>query len=239
MNKKSLNVNIDQVAVLRQSKGTSYPEPLQAAYMIQNAGACGISLSSKEDKYHMQKRDLYLIREACSLPLTIEIVLHDDMIHRALDLCPEEVCIVPESQEKLITEEGLDILVTQDELDSFISKAQSRNIKVSLVINHDDESIKLASELGADIIMLHAGSFTNAITFQEQERIFEELKYASQYAHSLGLQVNVGKKINYEHIDKLKSIAEIHTFYIGHAIISRAFFVGLDRSVRDMIALLG
>lgn len=236
--KKLLGVNIDHVATLRQARGTAYPEPLQAAYIVQNAGAHGLTVHPREDQRHIQKRDVYLIREACSLPLNMEMALYDDIINIALDLCPEEVCIVPEKREELTTEGGLDILASQSKLDSFIPQAQARNIKVSLFINHDDESIKLASELGADIVELHTGSFADATTLQEQDKLFEELKYASQYAYSLGLQVNAGHGLNYENTAKIATIPEIHTLNIGHSIISRAIFVGLDRAVRDMLLLL-
>ena len=236
--KKKLGVNIDHVATLRQARGTTYPEPLQAAYIAQNAGAHNLTIHPREDQRHIQKRDVYLIREACSLPLNMEMALYDDIINIALDLCPEEVCIVPEKREELTTEGGLDIFASQDKLDDFVIKAQSRNIKVSLFIDHDDNSIKLASELGVDIVELHTGGFADAITEQDQLRIFEELKHASQYAHSLGLQVNAGHGLHYENTAMIASIPEIHTLNIGHAIISRAVFVGLDRAVRDMLHLI-
>ncbi len=236
--KKKLGVNIDHVATLRQARGTTYPEPLQAAYIAQNAGAHNLTIHPREDQRHIQKRDVYLIREACSLPLNMEMALYDDIINVALDLCPEEVCIVPEKREELTTEGGLDIFASQDKLDDFVIKAQSRNIKVSLFIDHDDNSIKLASELGVDIVELHTGGFADAITEQDQLRIFEELKHASQYAHSLGLQVNAGHGLHYENTAMIASIPEIHTLNIGHAIISRAVFVGLDRAVRDMLHLI-
>lgn len=237
--KKKLGVNIDHVATIRQARGTAYPEPLQAAYIAQNAGAHGITVHPREDQRHIQKRDVYLIREACSLPLNMEMALYDDIMNMAIDLCPEEVCIVPEKREELTTEGGLDLLVSQSKLDTFVPQMQSRNIKVSLFINHDDESIKLASELGVDIVELHTGSYADAPTEQEQYRIFEELKQASQYAHSLGLQVNAGHGLNYENTALIASIPEIHTLNIGHSIIARAIFVGLDRAVRDMLCLLG
>ena len=236
--KKKLGVNIDHVATLRQARGTTYPEPLQAAYIAQNAGAHNLTIHPREDQRHIQKRDVYLIREACSLPLNMEMALYDDIINVALDLCPEEVCIVPEKREELTTEGGLDIFASQDKLDDFVIKAQSRNIKVSLFIDHDDNSIKLASELGVDIVELHTGGFADAITEEDQLRIFEELKHASQYAHSLGLQVNAGHGLHYENTAMIASIPEIHTLNIGHAIISRAVFVGLDRAVRDMLHLI-
>ena len=236
--KKKLGVNIDHVATLRQARGTTYPEPLQAAYIAQNAGAHNLTIHPREDQRHIQKRDVYLIREACSLPLNMEMALYDDIINIALDLCPEEVCIVPEKREELTTEGGLDIFASQDKLDDFVIKAQSRNIKVSLFIDHDDNSIKLASELGVDIVELHTGGFADAITEQDQLRIFEELKHASHYAHSLGLQVNAGHGLHYENTAMIASIPEIHTLNIGHAIISRAVFVGLDRAVRDMLHLI-
>ncbi|MGL5956339.1 MAG: pyridoxine 5'-phosphate synthase, partial [Brevinema sp.] len=141
--KKQLGVNIDHIATLRQIRNTSYPEPLQAAYLVQNAGAHKITVHLRDT----QKRDVYLIREACSLPLNMQMSLSDDMIHIALDLCPEEVCIVPDNREETFVDGGLDLVSISEKLDTFIPKAQSRNIKISLSINHDEESIKLASEL--------------------------------------------------------------------------------------------
>ena len=236
--KKKLGVNIDHVATLRQARGTSYPEPLQAAYIVQNAGAHNLTIHPREDQRHIQKRDVYLIREACPLPLNMEMALYDDIMHMALDLCPEEVCIVPEKREEVTTEGGLDIVSSQDKLEKFISKAQSRNIRVSLFINYDDDSIKLANELGADIVELHTGRFADTVTSQDQKRIFEELKQASQYAYSLGLQVNAGHGLHYENTKMIASIPEIHTLNIGHAIISRSIFVGLDRAIKDILHII-
>ncbi|MGL4677421.1 MAG: pyridoxine 5'-phosphate synthase [Brevinema sp.] len=231
--KKQLGVNIDHIAALRQIHSTSYPEPLQAAYLVQNAGAHKIIVHLLED--HLQKRDIYLIREACSLPLNMQMSLSDDMTHIALDLCPEEVCIVNNERKENGVTGGLDLSLSSEKLEAFILKAQNRHIKIGLSINHDEESIKSASELGADIVELYTGIYAD--TLHEQKQIIEELKHASQYAHSLGLQVNAGHKLHYNNVQALISIPEIHTLNIGHAIISRAVFVGLDRAIRDMLIL--
>lgn len=235
---KKLGVNIDHVATVRQARGTSYPEPLQAAYIAQNAGADCITVHPREDHRHIQKRDVYLIKEACSLPLNMEMALYDDIINIALDLCPEEVCIVPENRNEVTTEGGLNILEARLRLESFIPKAQDRGISVSLFINHDDENIKLAYELGANMVELHTGGYADATSKTQQQEILQELIHASSYAHSLGLIVNMGHGLHYHNVRDIAMIPEVSTLNIGHSIISKAIFVGLDQAIRDMKSLI-
>ncbi|MGL4366787.1 MAG: pyridoxine 5'-phosphate synthase [Brevinemataceae bacterium] len=238
MNKrKLLGVNIDHVATLRQVRGTSYPEPLQAAYIVQNAGADLLTVHPREDQRHIQKRDVYLIREACSLPLNMEMALYDDIMNMALDLCPDEVCIVPENRNELTTEGGLDLQLAAQKLESFIPKAQDRNIKVSLFIECNQNNILMAEKLGADMVEFHTGTYADA-HLSEQMNILNKLKEFAEYADSLDIKVNAGHGLHYENTRPIATIPQINTLNIGHSIISRAVFVGLEQAVRDMIKII-
>lgn len=234
---KRLGVNIDHVATLRQARGTSYPEPLQAAYFVQNAGANSLTIHTREDKRHIQKRDAYLIREACSLPINLELGLTEDMMHMALDLCPEEICIVPERREEITTEGGLDVEANADKLRRFIPQAIERGIEVSLFIDPQIQTINLAHELGAQAIELHTGAYAEA-TGEEQKEILQSLRDCARHAHNLGLIVNAGHGLHYQNTKAVAEIPEIRTLNIGHSIVSRAVFVGLGQAVRDMLALI-
>ena len=234
---KRLGVNIDHVATLRQARGTSYPEPLQAAYYVQNAGAHSLTIHTREDKRHIQKRDAYLIHEACSLPLNLEMGLAEEMMVMALDLCPEELCLVPEKREELTTEGGLDLYRSEDKLRRFIPEASERGIEVSLFIEPIPEHITMAAELGAQAVELHTGAYANA-TGNHQLEILDQLVACAAHADKLGLIVNAGHGLHYANTRAIADIAEIRTLNIGHAIISRAVFVGLDQAVRDMLELI-
>ncbi|MGL4561721.1 MAG: pyridoxine 5'-phosphate synthase [Brevinema sp.] len=236
--RKKLGVNIDHVATLRQARGTTYPEPLQAAYIVQNAGADVLTIHSREDQRHIQKRDVYLIREGCSLPLNMEMALFDDIINVALDVAPEEVCIVPENRHEVTTEGGLDVFTSQSKLENFIPKAHDRNIVVSLFIDPDLEMVRLSHQLGADMVELHTGTYANAITKDQKQLYLHQLIEASKFAESLGLVVNMGHGLHYENVRDIVQIPQVHTLNIGHSIIARAVFVGLDQAIRDMKALL-
>ncbi|MGL4394472.1 MAG: pyridoxine 5'-phosphate synthase [Brevinema sp.] len=239
MNKrKTLGVNIDHVATLRQARGTRYPEPLQAAYIAQNAGADILTIHPREDQRHIQKRDVYLIREACSLPLNVEMALYQDIINVVLDIAPEEVCVVPENRNEVTTEGGLDVLLSQKKLEDFIPKAQNIGTKVSLFIDPDLETVRLSHELGANMVEFHTGTYADALTEDERQKHLKDLIEAAQYAHSLGLVVNMGHGLHYENVHDIVAIPEVQCLNIGHSIIARAVFVGLDQAIRDMKSLI-
>lgn len=235
---KKLGVNIDHIATLRQARATSYPEPLQAAYLAQNAGADNITIHPREDQRHIQKRDAYLIREACSLPLNIEMALHDDIMATVLDVCPDEICIVPENRSELTTEGGLDVAVAYKKLEKFIPLAKDRHITVSLFIEHSREAVDLSYKLGADAVEIHTGTYADAETPQAQEILLKKINDIAYYADSLGLIVNAGHGLNYQNVRPIADINPIVTLNIGHSIVSRAVFVGLERAVRDMKMLI-
>ncbi|MGL5253747.1 MAG: pyridoxine 5'-phosphate synthase [Brevinema sp.] len=236
-NSKRLGVNIDHVATIRQARGTSYPEPLQAAYFVQNAGAHSLTIHTREDKRHIQKRDAYLIHEACSLPLNLEMGLTDEMMAMALDLCPEELCLVPEKREELTTEGGLDLHRNEDKLRLFIPDAIERGIEVSLFIDPVPEHITMASQLGAQAVELHTGAYAEA-TGSQQLEILEQIVACAAHADKLGLIVNAGHGLSYSNTRAIADIPEIRTLNIGHSIVARAIFVGLDQAVRDMLELI-
>ncbi|MGL4387865.1 MAG: pyridoxine 5'-phosphate synthase [Brevinema sp.] len=236
--RKKLGVNIDHVATLRQARGTRYPEPLQSAYIVQNAGADLLTIHPREDQRHIQKRDVYLIREACSLPLNIEMALYSDIINVVLDIAPEEVCVVPENRNEITTEGGLDVFLSRSKLEDFIPKAHNHGTKVSLFIDPDLEMVTLAHELGADMVEFHTGTYADVLTNDEQQVCLYQLIEAAKYADSLGLEVNMGHGLHYENVSPIVEIPQVRTLNIGHSIISRAIFVGLDQAVRDMKALI-
>ena len=233
-----LGVNIDHVATLRQARGTPYPSILEAAAVCREAGAHGLTVHLREDRRHIQDRDVYELAEADYLPLNLEMAAVDAIADIACEISPEEVCLVPEKREELTTEGGLDALGLKDTLDPLMKRLAGADIKVSLFIEADKAQISTAAELGAPIIELHTGTYCEVdgdARKQELDRLIE----AAEYADSLGLQVNAGHGITLDHTADMLTIPHLHTLNIGHSIISRAVFVGLHTAVNEMLVELG
>ena len=232
-----LGVNIDHVATLRQARMGIEPEPVMAAKIVEKAGADGITIHLREDRRHIQDKDVYEIKKAISIPLNLEMACSDDIINIARDVLPVTCTIVPEKRQEITTEGGLDAAGQYDLVSNTVMRLQEKGIKVSLFIEPDKVQIDAAKNMGAEYIEIHTGLYANT----EGEAHIQELnriKEAAVYAHSIGLIVNAGHGLNYTNTQSIVEIPYMHEFNIGHSIISRAVFTGLETAVKDMIKII-
>ncbi len=232
-----LGVNIDHIATLRQARGTSYPDLLEAAYLVEDAGCEAITIHLREDRRHIQDADVYAIRKQVKGRLNLELAATDEMVNIALDVLPDDACIVPEKREELTTEGGLDIIGQFDRIQKVTQQLSDNDIRVSLFIEPSIEHIKRVSEIGAPVIELHTGSYANAFG-DDQLKELERIITATEYAHSLGIQVNAGHGLDYENTTAIAKIPDIRELNIGHSIVARALFVGIHRATRQMIEIM-
>ena len=233
-----LGVNIDHVATLRQARGGNEPDPVAAAAMAELAGADGITIHLREDRRHIQDRDLKILRQTCRTRLNLEMAATDEMVAIALAVKPEACTLVPEKRAELTTEGGLDVRIHQDALKLVIEKLQAGGIIVSLFIDPDPDQIKAANKAGADYIEIHTGAFADAPDWMAEKQELIKIENAVKLAKKLDLGVNAGHGLNYVNVKKVAAIGGIEEFNIGHSIMSRAILVGLDRAVRDMSELV-
>lgn len=232
-----LGVNIDHVATLRQARGTRYPDPVQAAILAEEAGADGITLHPREDRRHIQDRDVLLLRDILQTKMNLEMAVTDAMLAFAEQVRPECVCLVPEKREELTTEGGLDV----DGQEARVAKACERlarlGSEVSLFIDPDPAQIDAAVRCGAPVVELHTGEYAEA-TGADEDAAFKTIADAVSYARKKGLVVNAGHGLHYHNTRRIAAIAGINELNIGHAIIARALFTGLKEAVRDMKAII-
>jgi len=231
-------VNIDHVATLRQARGGSEPDPVAAAALAELAGADGITVHLREDRRHIQDRDLKILRQTVQTRLNLEMAATDEMINIALAIKPEMCTLVPEKRAELTTEGGLDVRIHQEAIKAAVERLQEGGLIVSLFIDPDPDQIKAASKVGADYIEIHTGSFAEATTWKQEEQELIKIENAVKLARKLELGVNAGHGLNYVNVKKVAAIGGIEEFNIGHSIMSRAILVGLDRAVRDMSELV-
>lgn len=233
-----LGVNIDHIATIRQARGGVEPEPVAGAIVAELAGADGITVHLREDRRHIHDRDLKLLREIIQTRLNLEMAVSDEIIKIALSIEPEQCTLVPEKREEITTEGGLDCINNFDKICSATKKLSKRKIVVSIFIDPDQEQIKMASKTGAEFIELHTGNYANAKGEKDIARELQKLKDCSMFAKNLGLRVNAGHGLNYINVRPVAQIPEVEELNIGHSIISRAVFVGLDKAVREMKTIL-
>lgn len=233
-----LGVNIDHVATVRQARGGGEPDPVAAAAIAELAGADGITIHLREDRRHIQDRDLKLLRQTVQTRLNLEMAATPEMVAIACTHKPNMCTLVPEKRQELTTEGGLDVRLHQEGIAGAVEKLQEGAVLVSLFIDPDPDQVKAASKVGADYIEIHTGTFAEARSFREQEAELEKIGNAIKLAGKLGLGVNAGHGLNYTNIRMLTALGGIEEFNIGHSIISRAILVGLDRAVRDMVDLV-
>ena len=234
-----LGVNIDHVATLRQARGGQDPDPLAAAVLVELAGADGVVVHLREDRRHIQDRDLHLLREIIRTKLDMEMAADETMAKIALTLRPDLVTLVPEKRQELTTEGGLDVLTHKERVQQIITMMHDGGIPVSLFVEPDLGQIKTAHKVAADFVELHTGRYANAKHSKEADAEFEAITQAAKLAYKLGIGVNAGHGLNYQNVKRLTHIPEIVEYNIGHSIIARAVLVGLDQAVREMKALLG
>jgi pyridoxine 5-phosphate synthase len=229
-----LGVNIDHVATLRQVRGTDYPDLLAAARLCEKAGAKGITVHLREDRRHIQDGDVYGLRRAISTRLNLEMANVPSIVRIALDVHPDEVCIVPERRQELTTEGGLDLFSSRRTLQEHIRALGRDGIVVSLFIAPDPRQIQAAADLGAPCIELHTGTFCDARGRTAHAEL-DRLVAGAEQAHALGLQVNAGHGINLDNVGRILRTPHLDTLNIGHSLVARAVFVGLAKAVRDML----
>ena len=236
-NQLELGVNIDHIATLRQARGTSYPDLLEAAHLVEDAGCEAITIHLREDRRHIQDADVYAIRRQIKGRLNLELAATDEMVNIALDVLPDDACVVPEKREELTTEGGLDVIGQFDRIQKATKQLSENNIRVSLFIEPSIEHIKRVNDIGAPIIELHTGTYANA-TGDDQLRELDRIREASEFAHAQGIQVNAGHGLDYQNTTVIAKIPEIMELNIGHSIVSRAIFVGIHRATRQMIEVM-
>jgi pyridoxine 5-phosphate synthase len=230
-----LCVNIDHVATLRQARGGRVPDPLEAAKIAEKSGAIGITVHLREDRRHINDKDVDRLRRAVKTKLNLEMSLAPDIVKKALAVVPDEATIVPEKRLELTTEGGLDVIRNMRKLKPVVRKLAAKGVTVSLFIDADFRQIKAAKESGAQFVELHTGCYAGAKTKAEEKKELIKIKKAARYAASLGLGVNAGHGLNYGNTKPVARIPEIEDLNTGHSIISRAVLYGLDAAVRDML----
>jgi len=235
--KLELGVNIDHIATIRQARGTSYPDLLEAAFLVEEAGAQAITIHLREDRRHIQDADVYAIRKQIKGRLNLELAATDEMVNIACDVSPNDACIVPEKREELTTEGGLDVIGQFDRIQQATKQLTAHNIRVSLFIEPSIKHINRVLDIGAPIIELHTGTYANA-KGDEQLRELDRIREASRFAHEQGIQVNAGHGLDYSNTTVIAEIEEMCELNIGHSIVSRAIFVGISRATRQMIELM-
>ena len=233
-----LGVNIDHVATLRQARGTRYPDPVQAALVAEEAGADGITIHPREDRRHIQDRDVLLLREVLQTKMNLEMAVTDAMLVFAEQVRPECVCLVPEKREELTTEGGLDVDGQEERVAKACDRLAKIGAEVSLFIDPDPVQIDAAVRCGAPVVELHTGEYAEAGEPEAVEASFKVLADAVAYARKKGLIVNAGHGLHYHNTERVAAIPGINELNIGHAIIARAVFTGLKDAVRDMKAIL-
>ncbi|MCM2130928.1 pyridoxine 5'-phosphate synthase [Larsenimonas rhizosphaerae] len=232
-----LGVNIDHIATLRQARGTRYPDPVQAALLAEEAGADGITLHLREDRRHIQERDVELIAAVLTTRMNLEMAVTEPMLALAERIVPRHVCLVPERREELTTEGGLDVAGQFDVIAAACRRLAAAGIDVSLFIDPDPEQIQKAFEAGAPTIELHTGAYADA-TGETARQAHARLTAAAEMASELGMTVNAGHGLHYHNVEAIAAIGGIHELNIGHAIIARALFVGLKEAVAEMKRLI-
>lgn len=229
-----LGVNIDHVATLRQARGTVYPDPLDAAILCARAGAHGITAHLREDRRHIQDDDIFRLKELQPLPLNLEMANDESIVSIAMNVKPAEVCLVPEKRQELTTEGGLDVIAHFDALKPTVECLSEAGIKVSLFVDADEAILDACKKLGAPMVELHTGSYCDAEPNARAVHM-EQLIRAADYAAALGLQVNAGHGINLENLGGILCIPHLDTLNIGHSIICRSVFHGIENAIKEMI----
>jgi pyridoxine 5-phosphate synthase len=252
-----LGVNVDHVATLRQARRVVYPSPLEAALIAERAGADAITVHLREDRRHIQDRDLFELRDGIRIRLNQELAPIDELVELALRIHPAEVCLVPERREEITTEGGLDAAGMAGQLEPIVTKFHSAKIAVSLFIDPEPRQIEIAAQLGADTVELHTGTYANSAdrdlalaarprraarireAMREKTRVeLEKIQAGVALARQLGLKTNAGHGLNYANVEPIAAIKGVRWCHIGHSIVARAVFVGMGNAVREMKVLL-
>jgi len=233
-----LGVNIDHIATLRQARGTRYPDPVQAAIEAEQAGADSITLHLREDRRHIQERDVELLSGILQTRMNLEMAVTEDMLAIAARVQPADCCLVPERREELTTEGGLDVAGQKPRLRDACRRLAEAGVRVSLFIDADPRQVEAAREVGAPCIEIHTGHFADAANAAAQQVELQKIRDAVSQGDDIGLQVNAGHGLHYHNVQAVAALPQLRELNIGHAIVARAVFTGLVAAVRDMKQLM-
>ncbi|MDH5472794.1 MAG: pyridoxine 5'-phosphate synthase [Gammaproteobacteria bacterium] len=229
-----LGVNIDHIATVRQARGTRYPDPVYAALQVEQAGADSITLHLREDRRHIQERDVRMLKEMMLTRMNLEMAVTNDMLAIAEKVRPEDCCLVPERREELTTEGGLDVVTQESKIKEASQRLAEAGIKVSLFIDADAEQIEAAKRCGVPAIEIHTGHYADAGNRDQRQSELKKIVRATELGHELGLQVNAGHGLNYQNTKAIAAINNIRELNIGHALVAEALFIGLPKAVEKM-----
>ncbi len=237
-NRVLLGVNVDHIATLRQARGTRYPDPVYGALQAEEAGADGITLHLREDRRHIQDRDVYVLKDMLNTRMNLEMAVTEEMIAIAEDVKPAAVCLVPEKREELTTEGGLDVIGNEANIQSACERLAAVGSEVSLFIDPNEKQIEAAKRCGAPVIEIHTGHYAEVIDPEEQKQELIRITKATEFALGLGLIVNAGHGLHYHNTEAIAAIKGINELNIGHAIMAHSMFVGLKTAVKEMRDLI-
>jgi pyridoxine 5-phosphate synthase len=232
-----LGVNVDHVATVRQARRVDVPDPVEAALMAERAGADGITVHLREDRRHIQERDVQLLRQRLQTKLNLEMAVTPSMLAFAENLRPDDACFVPEKREELTTEGGLDVVSHRQKISEATQRLHGRGVRVSLFVDPETAQIEASRDAGAHAVEIHTGAYCNALGI-EREKQLQAIREASKFAQSLGLEVHGGHGLNYDNVLSIAQIPEMAELNIGHSIIARAIIVGIEQATREMKDLL-
>jgi pyridoxine 5-phosphate synthase len=233
----ALGVNIDHVATLRQARRARYPDPVYAALLAEEAGADSITLHLREDRRHIQDRDVFVMREALQTRMNLEMAVTEEMLRIAQQVRPQDVCLVPESRQEVTTEGGLNVAGQGARIADAVAALAAAGVRVSLFIDPDNTQIDAARRAGAPVVELHTGAYAEAVG-AARAREFERLRVAARHAASIGLTVNAGHGLTYHNVEPIAAIPDVIELNIGHSIVARSIVDGLAKAVRDMKRLM-
>jgi len=233
-----LSVNVDHVATVRQARRIAEPDPVAAAVLAELGGSDGITVHLREDRRHAQDRDVRLLREVVKGEFNLEMACAEEIVAIALEVKPDLATLVPERRQEITTEGGMNLRRRQRAIADATRRLHEAGIRVSYFIDPDPRQVELAKKLGADFIELHTGEYAEAGTWPERQPHYERLCQAAEHARSIGLGVHAGHGLNYRNVRPVAEIPEVEALYIGHSIVGRAIFVGIERAVREMKDLL-
>jgi pyridoxine 5-phosphate synthase len=233
-----LGVNIDHVATIRQQRGTRYPSVVQAALVAEQAGADAITLHLREDRRHIQDADVHMLRAVLQTRMNLEMAVTDEMVGIALQVRPQDACLVPERREELTTEGGLDVVRHFDKVKQACQRLGEAGVRVSLFIGPEEAQLDAARAAGAPVVEIHTGTFADAVTESACEQEFQRIETAVLHGVALGLAVNAGHGLHYHNVQQIAVLPGVEELNIGHAIVAHALFVGWENAVREMKALM-
>ena len=233
-----LGVNIDHVATIRQARGTRYPEPVQAALAAEQAGADAITLHLREDRRHIQDRDVYYLKDILQTRMNLEMAATQEMLKIASEIRPSDVCLVPERREELTTEGGLDVVSNKSYLQDYCAQLAEAGIRVSLFIDADEKQLEASADIKVPVVEIHTGHYADAENHTEANRELTRIQVGVGLGNSLGLHVNAGHGLDYHNVRKIAEIEGVQELNIGHSIIARAIFTGMDEAVSTMKKLI-